>query len=176
MSAPGRPEGEFRQAQPEATPALPPIAWPPLILGARVSGWVRLRDGLLTLAAWGLLLWTMKHTLQLVADYLRPPVFQFSSLSPPNWVELWHRLDPFYNFIATLLLWLLLWALLRGRQLRLTEAVPQPVPLSLAAQAADFGLDEAGIAPWREARILVVHFDAAGQPSHGDVRLADHRS
>ena len=88
-------------------------------------------------------------------------------------VPLWRRLR---DFVLTLLAWaLLFWALGRGRYLRATEPMKQPPPLTIAAQAADFGLSEATVAPWREARILVVHFGADGQPSHGDVRLADNR-
>jgi len=147
------------------------IEWPPLIEGAHVPGWVRLRDVVLTLLAWALLLWTMKHTLQLVVDYLRPPHFEFSSMTPPNWIELWYRLAPFFDFVAVLLLWLLVWALARGRYLRATAPMTQPPPLGIAAQAADFGLGQETIAPWREARILVVHFGADGHPSRGDVKL-----
>ncbi len=55
------------------------IDWPPLICGAKVPVWVRLRDRLLTVIAW-----TLMH----------------------------------------------------GRRMRATASLPQPVPLSLAAQAA----------------------------------------
>jgi len=151
------------------------IDWPPLIHGAQVPLWRRLRDFVLTLLAWALLFWTMSYTLQLAVDYLRPPRFEFSSMSPPNWIELAYRLEPFFRYIAVMVLWLLFWALVRGRYLRATEPMKQPPPLTIAAQAADFGLSEATVAPWREARILVVHFGADGQPSHGDVRLADNR-
>jgi poly-beta-1,6-N-acetyl-D-glucosamine biosynthesis protein PgaD len=149
------------------------LDWPPLISSARVPGWVRLRDLLLTIAAWGVLFYLMSDTLRLVNDYLRPPAFQFSSLEPPNWRELWGRLRPFFLYVAPLVLWLLFWALKRGRIMRATAPVAQPVPLALATHAAGFGLEEAAIAPWREARCLVVHFDAAGRISHGEVTPLD---
>jgi len=149
------------------------IEWPPLLLGSNVPRWRRVLDFVLTLMAWGMLLWTMRYTLDLAQDFLRPPRFEFSNMSPPNWLELWYRLRPFFRFIAVLMLWLLFWALVRGRYLRATEPMPQPPPLSIAAQAADFGLTEEGVAPWREIRIGIVHFGADGHPSHGDVRLRD---
>jgi len=147
------------------------IEWPPLLLGGNVPRWRQLLDVGLTLLAWGVLFWMMRYTLALAQDFLRPPHFEFSSMSPPNWLELAYRLSPFSRFIAALLLWLLFWALVRRRYLRATEPMTQPPPLSIAAQAADFGLSEETVAPWREARILVVHFGADGHPSHGDVRL-----
>jgi cytochrome bd-type quinol oxidase subunit 2 len=131
------------------------------------------RDLLLTLAAWGLLFYLMSDTLRLAHDYLRPPRFEFSSMEPPNWRELWERLRPFFGFVAVLVLWLLFWALVRGRRMRATAPVPQPAPLALAVHAAGFGLEEATLAPWREARCLVVHFSAAGQVSHGEAKPLD---
>ncbi len=147
--------------------------WPPLIRGANVPLWVRLRDAVLTLLAWALLGYLMRETLDLLNDYLRYPIFEFTSAAPPDWQELWGRLRPFSYFIAVITLWLLFWALLRGRRLRATAPVPQPVPLALAAHAAAFGLDEAALARWTEARVLVVHFDATGQVSHAEAKRTD---
>jgi poly-beta-1,6-N-acetyl-D-glucosamine biosynthesis protein PgaD len=147
--------------------------WPPLIQGAKVPGWVRLRDWVLTLLAWALLGYLMRETLDLLRDYFRYPIFEFTSATPPDWRELWGRLRPFSYFIAVLTVWLLFWALLRGRRLRATAPVPQPAPLALSTHAAAFGLDEAALARWTEARVLVVHFDATGQISHAEAKRAD---
>lgn len=149
------------------------MAWPPLIVGAKVSGWVRLRDFVLTVLAWALLAYLVRETLDLMRDYLSYPIFEFTSAEPPNWPELWGRLRPFAGFVAGLVLWLLFWALVRGRRMRATAPEPQPPPLSLTAQGADFGLDESALAHWHEARVLLVHFDAVGQVSHAAARLAD---
>jgi poly-beta-1,6-N-acetyl-D-glucosamine biosynthesis protein PgaD len=144
------------------------LDWPPLITSAQLPAWMRLRDLLLTLAAWGLLLYLMSDTLRLAHDYLRPPVFEFNSLEPPDWLELWGRLRPFFGFVAALVLWLLFWALVRGRHMRTTTPVPQPAPLTLAAHAAGFDLDAATLESWPEARRLTVHFSADGRVSHGE--------
>ena len=149
------------------------LDWPPLISSARLPAWLRLRDLLLTLAAWGVLFYLMSDTLRLAHDYLRPPAFEFSSLEPPNWRELWGRLRPFFLYVAPLVLWLLFWALLRGRVMRATAPVAQPAPLALAAHAAGFGLDRKTVRPWQEARCLVVHFDAEGRISHGEGKRLD---
>lgn len=112
------------------------IDWPPLICGAKVPVWVRLRDLLLTVLAWGLMGYLMRDTLRLTYDFLRPPAFEFTKLSPPAWLDLWGRLQPFAHFVTVLVLWLLFWTLMHGRRMRATASLPQPVPLSLAAQAA----------------------------------------
>ena len=49
----------------------------------------------------------MRYGLALAVDYLRRPMFEFSSMAPPDWSELGHRLEPFLGFIAVLVLWLL---------------------------------------------------------------------
>ena len=148
---------------------LPTLEWPPLIHGAYVSGRVQVRDFVLTVLAWGLLVYMVRGTLHLAYDYLRPPIFSFSSLSPPDWRELGGRLLPFWYFIAPLMLWLLVWALVRGRAMKTTEPVSQPPELAREVHAAGFGLDTETIAHWPEQRILVVHFDADGNISHGEV-------
>lgn len=147
--------------------------WPPLIRGAQVPAWVRLRDVVLTLLAWALLGYLMRETLDLLQDYLRHPIFEFSSAAPPDWRELWGRLRPFSYFVVALTVWLLFWALVRGRHMRATVPVPQPAPLAQAVHAAAFGLTEDAVARWLEARVLVVHFDAGGRLSHAEAKRND---
>lgn len=150
-----------------------PEPWPPLILGAHLPAWLRWRDAVLTLAAWALLGYLMRDTLHLVRDYLSAPVFEFSSAEPPDWRELWGRLRPFMGFVAALTLWLLCWALLRGRAMRATAPVPPPPPLEAARQAAAFDLDATTLADWSAARVLVVHFGADGRIDRGEARPLD---
>lgn len=64
------------------------IDWPPLICGAKVPVWVRLRDLLLRVLAWALMGDLMRDTLRFTYDFLRPPAFEFTNLSPPAWLEL----------------------------------------------------------------------------------------
>ena len=152
---------------------VPDMPWPPLIAGANVPAWVRLRDVVLTLLAWALLLYLMRETLHLLHDYLRAPIFEFTNATPPDWEELWGRLRPFSYFVAALTLWLLFWALTRGRRMRDTAPVAQPASLATKQHAAAFGLESAAVARWTEARILVVHFDAQGHVSHAEAKCVN---
>ena len=148
----------------------PDLPWPPLIAGANVPVWVRLRDVVLTLLAWALLGYLMRETLHLLHDYLRAPIFEFTNATPPDWEELRGRLRPFSYFVAALTLWLLFWALVRGRRMRATAPVAQPASLATNQHAAAFGLEGVAVARWSEARILVVHFDAQGHVSHAEAK------
>ena len=150
--------------------------WPPLIVGATVSRWLRLRDFALTALAWALLAYLMRETLDLAHDYLRYPMFEFTNAEPPDWAELWGRLQPFWRFIAALTVWLLAWALVRGRRMRATAPEPQPPPLELAAHGACFGIDESALVQWRDARVLTVHFDGAGAISHAESKAGPQAS
>ena len=129
----------------------------------------RLRDYLL---AWMLLLGAICHGLALVASYLRPPTFEFTSMELPDWRELAHQLWPFFDFIAVLLVWLLCWALIRGRAMRVGGAKPPalPQPLPPHEQAASFGLASQEVDAWRGARVTVVHLAEDGHGLRGDVR------
>jgi PgaD-like protein len=149
---------------------LKPTEWPPLIHGSEVPGWVRVRDVVLTLLAWVVLAWVLRAGLELTVDYLSPPRFEFTSFSPPNLLELASRLSGFLYFIGALFGWLIFWAVVRGRRLRLNGPVAQPPGLTLSAHSADFKLPADAIAPWRDARVLVVYFDHEGRLGHGDVR------
>ncbi len=149
---------------------LKPTEWPPLIHGADVPVWVRVRDVVLTLLAWAALAWVLRTGLELTIDYLSPPRFEFTNFSPPNLLELASRLAGFLYFIGALFAWLIFWAVVRGHRLRLSAPAPQPPGLTLSDHSADFELAADAIAPWRDARVLVVHFDDAGRLSHGDVR------
>jgi poly-beta-1,6-N-acetyl-D-glucosamine biosynthesis protein PgaD len=149
---------------------LKPNEWPPLIHGAEVPVWVRVRDVVLTLLAWVVLAWVLREGLELTIDYFSPPRFEFTNFSPPNLLELVSRLAGFLYFIAALFAWLIFWAVVRGPRLRLSAPAVQPPGLTLPDHAADFELAADAIAPWRDARVLVVHFDSQGRLSHGEVR------
>jgi hypothetical protein len=148
------------------------LEWPPLVVGARVRAWLRVRDILMTLLAWLALSWAMRDVLAMLADYLRPPVFELNSMAPPNWNELWRRLQPFSYFIAVLLVWLLCWALIRGRAMRVAGAasLPPPQPQLSEDHAASFGLAAREIDAWRRARVIVVHLGDDGRSVEGHIR------
>jgi poly-beta-1,6-N-acetyl-D-glucosamine biosynthesis protein PgaD len=137
-------------------------AWPPLILPERVPRWVRVRDLVLTIAAWTLLIYWVRGALLLIGDWFSYPFFEFSTARTPDWARMWATLAPFVALSALLAAWLVFWALQRRATLRRHHAMPQPAPLSVESHANHFGLREADAIAIRKLRIVTVSFDANG--------------
>jgi poly-beta-1,6-N-acetyl-D-glucosamine biosynthesis protein PgaD len=142
-----------------------PREWPPLVGAGRIPLAVRVRDVLLTLAAWAVLAWLLRDAMVLAWDYLRAPFFELTKAAPPDWPALWARLRPFAVVSAALVAWLVYWALVRRRRIQALPPSPQPPALHVAQEARALGLDPAEVARWREWRVAVVEFDAAGRPT-----------
>jgi poly-beta-1,6-N-acetyl-D-glucosamine biosynthesis protein PgaD len=141
-----------------------PREWPPLVGETGVPLLVRARDVALTLLVWATLVWLLRDAIDLAADWLRAPMFVLTEAAPPDWAALRARLRPFAVVSAALVAWLVYWALVRRRRIQAVPPSPQPPVLDAAEEARALGLDPAGIARWREWRVAVVEFDAAGRP------------
>jgi poly-beta-1,6-N-acetyl-D-glucosamine biosynthesis protein PgaD len=137
-------------------------SWPPLIGADHQPAWVRLRDVLLTLLAWAALAWMLARPLALAWDFLFiDPVFTLSRHAPIDWRAKWLLLRPFAMAAAMLVVWVLVWALLRTRPLAARNAQPAPPPLALADHAGHWGLDPQAVAAWQAPRVAVARFDDA---------------
>lgn len=142
----------------------PAREWPPLVGATRIPLYVRLRDVALTLLAWATLFWLLRDAAALAWDFVRAPLFELSERASPDWADLRQRLRPFTIVSTVLVAWLIYWALVRRRRIQAVPPAPQPPVLAAAEQAAPLGLDPAAIERWREWRVAVVEFDAAGRP------------
>ncbi len=135
--------------------------WPPLITARRLPWWLLARDAVLTLLAWGALLWLVQRPVRVAWDYLFvAPHGQLTREAPIDWAALATMLQPFAVVAAALVLWVVAWALLRIRPLRSREPMPQPPPLAAAEQAAAFGIDAAELQQWRQQKVATARFDA----------------
>ncbi|HSW82647.1 MAG TPA: PgaD family protein [Usitatibacter sp.] len=137
-------------------------AWPPLIRADRVPAWVRVRDLVLTVAAWVLLAYWVRGALLLIWDWLSYPFFELSTYPAPDWSRIWSTLAPFLAISALLAAWLVFWAARRRTILTRRRSVAQPSPLDPEMHAARFGLRASDALALREARIATVRFDANG--------------
>ncbi len=139
-------------------------AWPPLIGTAHQPTWIRVRDVLLTLLAWVALGWMLATPLALAIDFLFiDPVFELTHHEPVDWRGKWLLLRPFAMAAALLVVWVLVWALLRTRPLAARSAQPPPAPLALADHAARWGLEANAVATWHTPRVALARFDEAQQ-------------
>jgi poly-beta-1,6-N-acetyl-D-glucosamine biosynthesis protein PgaD len=133
--------------------------WPPLIERGKVPRFVRIRDILLTILAWFILLWLAKDFLYSLYDYLAHPHFAFSRTTGPDWVAIWQHLEGFIYLALFLMLWLVFWGFVRRHDLRRIKDSAQPPPLRLDELAARRGLNPERLAELRDEKIVVVHFD-----------------
>ena len=138
----------------------PKRPWPPLIGFGRASSWVRIRDILLTAAAWARLFYLMRAGLRLIIDYFSYPIFELTRTHSPDWLEVWNRMSTFLILSVVAMLWLVLWGLIHRRRLQFAAHVPPPAELPLEQHAASFHLDPAAVARSHESKIAVVQFDA----------------
>jgi poly-beta-1,6-N-acetyl-D-glucosamine biosynthesis protein PgaD len=134
--------------------------WPPIISARRLPWWLLTRDALLTLLAWGALLWLVQRPVRVAWDYLFvAPHGQLTREAPIDWAGLATMLQPFTVVAAALVAWVLAWALLRLRPLRSLEPKPQPQPLTAAEQAMAFGIDAGDLLQWQQQKVSTARFD-----------------
>jgi poly-beta-1,6-N-acetyl-D-glucosamine biosynthesis protein PgaD len=140
-----------------------PREWPPLIRAGSIPAWIRARDFVLTLCAWALLAWWTRGALELIADWLSPPIFTLSSHAPPDWSAMWLSLAPFFAIAALLAAWLVFWSAKRSTILARQRHDPQqPAPLGLDLHAARFGIASSDVVALRGRGVATVRFDDAG--------------
>lgn len=142
----------------------PTIPWPPMIGTAHQPAWIRVRDVLLTLLAWVALGWMLATPLALAWDFLFiEPVFTLTRHDPIDWHAKWQLLRPFVAAAGMLVVWVLVWALLRTRPLAARTAQPPPAPLPLADHAARWRLEAQAVATWHAPKVALARFDNAQQ-------------
>jgi poly-beta-1,6-N-acetyl-D-glucosamine biosynthesis protein PgaD len=134
-------------------------SWPPVIAFARATRAIRLRDTILTILVWALLLYLLRDGIRLIVDYFSHPIFQLTRTHAVNWKELWDDFKIFFILSAVTMLWLVLWGLVHRRRLQLAARDAPRVPLSLARHAASFNFTAADIERWRTLKVAVVEFD-----------------
>jgi len=141
----------------------PPASWPPIIEFARAPWYVRVRDIVLTLAAWAVFLYMLRNAIAIVIDYFSNPIFKLTKTNPPTWAQFWEHMDAFVKCSAGAVVWLTFWGIIQRHQLRLAIHATPPHPLPLEKHAASFQLDPASVEQWRELKIALVQFDASNR-------------
>lgn len=135
------------------------LKWPPVIDAARAPWFVRLRDWLLTILAWALLLYLLRDGIRLLVDYFSNPIFQLTRTHSLDWMTVWDRLYVFLIMSAVTMLWLMLWGLVHRRRLQLAAHATPPGSLPLDCHAASFNFEAADIEECRKLKVAIVRFD-----------------
>ncbi len=133
----------------------PPISpWPPLIEFARAPFLVRVRDIVLTILVWALLIYLIVDRLAVAFDF-------FAWYHSPSAVGIRHSLLYFAYAAIFAMLWLSMWSVIHLRRLLSFKRMTLPMRLQVPEHAAAFDLDPAMVERWRATKISVVQFDAA---------------
>jgi poly-beta-1,6-N-acetyl-D-glucosamine biosynthesis protein PgaD len=131
----------------------------PLILSRKVPRWLIVRDLLLTVSAWLVIVQSMRYVFDLLYDYLSAPIFKLTRTRVPTLLEIWTPLKAFVLVAVFLVIWLAVWAFYGTRRLRKAGS-SQPAPLPISEHANYLGLKPDELALWKTYRIAVVTFDA----------------
>jgi poly-beta-1,6-N-acetyl-D-glucosamine biosynthesis protein PgaD len=141
----------------------PQAIWPPLVRPENISVWIRIRDGLITLFAWGLMAWLIRHELRVLIDYFRPPVFQLTRVLVPNWGKFWTQFGSFVIVSGVLTGWIVSWGIRRRRYLYRLPAGVEPDSLDLNEHARFWSMSPENILQAREARVIQAVFNEEGR-------------
>lgn len=155
--------------------------WPPLIPRTRAPWWLRVRDALLTLAAWFVLLWVLRDALLSLAAGVSPEAAARAAawvehrlrpllgvLVPVPPADFWSVLSEYFYAAGALVAWLALWGWLNRKRLQRQPPSPgspddaSPAALPTPEQFAAAGVRQDAVV-WQRSRLLHVQFDGDGR-------------
>ena len=144
---------------------LPPSKpdWPPLIGSAKITPFIRLRDAILTLIAWILVVALLFELFAWLWDYFSYPIFTLSRTHSLRLTGLLDRIGNFALISVLLVSWLTFWGFVRRTELRRNYDQRPVPPLQLRDHAAVFQIQPEAIEKWRQIQVVVVEFDAANR-------------
>lgn len=138
-----------------------PSNWPPIINSDAVSIWIRLRDIVLTVGAWLIIGLTIHNLLWLVFDYLSDPIFQLTTIAPPNWSAIWRKMSGFIYIALGLIAWICLLASLRSSLINNTQFIKTlPAAVEMRELEIELGVLPENVEHWHELRTVQVFINS----------------
>lgn len=136
--------------------------WPPIITNARHGRFVDLRDLILTVLMWVLMLVILYTEIRFAWDSLMVLLGRSDAQIDAELALFWRRMQPLLWLMGALVLMLAVATILSRKRREEAIAGRQPEPLSDATVAKLAGLSETALATARSHRIAVVHRAADG--------------
>ena len=134
--------------------------WPPVINADHVPMWARMRDIVLTIGAWLIILSTLHSFIWLVLDYLADPIFELSTSAPPHWSEIWHRLSWYVYCALGLVAWICFLAIIRRKIINATKYIKTlPSPVEMNELEISLGILPADVEHWHELKSVNVYIN-----------------
>ncbi len=138
-----------------------PSNWPPIINSDAVSIWIRLRDIVLTVGAWLIIGLTIHNLLWLVFDYLSDPIFQLTTIAPPDWSAIWRKMSGFIYIALGLIAWICLLASLRSNLINSTQFIKTlPAAVEMRELEIELGVLPEDVEHWHELRTVQVFINS----------------
>ena len=138
-----------------------PSNWPPIINSDAVSIWIRLRDIVLTVGAWLIIGLTIHNLLWLIFDYLSDPIFQLTTIAPPNWSAIWRKMSGFIYIALGLIAWICLLASLRSSLINNTQFIKTlPAAVEMRELEIELGVLPEDVEHWHELRTVQVFINS----------------
>ena len=137
----------------------PPTYDPPLIDRAKVPIFVRVRDVILTILAWAVLLHFIREPLHFFYDFFSFPHFSLSRFTPQDVQKIWVNLRGFAYLALFVVLCLVFWGIVRRHDLRRVKDSEEPLPISLEDLAARRNLNPERLEQLQNEKIVVIQFD-----------------
>lgn len=140
------------------------IDWPPLVGSDTVPRLVVLRDLVLTVLAWVVFAWMLRHAISLAIDWFREPFGQLTHLQPPDWPNIWNHLRNYVALATLLAIWISFWAIYRSKTLRPqdhTAAAVSPLPDGILCQR--YGVQVEQLQRWQALRVMTVDVQSDGR-------------
>jgi hypothetical protein len=143
------------------------------VRAAKVPFLVKARDLLLTLIAWGILMYFMRDLWILIYEFTIDFFLKMDSSNLVDWILVWNRIAPFFYVATLLVIWIVMIGSLRRRAIRNTglihgknslRTVQQQFPLKqidLGLLAERFGVEKSQLEQWQEMRTVDVSVDDA---------------
>jgi hypothetical protein len=148
-----------------------PIAWPPIVKGGKIPPLMKVRDLLLTLLAWAVLLYFMRNLWIFSYEYCKDIILNMDTSGIADWSLIWTRIAPFLMVASLLVLWIVIIGSLRRRAIRSTgliqgkaslRTVQQQFPfrqIDLALLAKRFGVEKSQLEEWQKMRTVDITVD-----------------
>ena len=138
----------------------PLLSWPPIINADHIPLWVRMRDILLTIGAWFIIIFTLHNLLWLIFDYLSDPIFELSTAAPPRWSEIWIRLSWYVYCAIGLVAWICFLAIIRRKIINATKYIKTlPSPVEMNELEISLGILPADVEHWHELKSVNVYIN-----------------
>lgn len=134
-----------------------PLSWPPIIYSKSIPVWVRIRDVIITLLAWALLIYILYDFWRLIYDYFSEPLFHLTEEQTPDWDEIWKRISKFAYIAVGLIIWIICIGIFRMRIIQHTRFSPAPLlQVEDKKIALEFGFSLVQMEKWHALRAVNV--------------------